>query len=344
MSVAPKVSDFMMNLSKELVEKKGVAESSANAYVKTLYLLNDKVAFKTLAFLRNKDVVLQRIEAYAPSTQKSILASVVSVLSLVKDKPTYKAVYKFFYDKMMEKAKPVAEAAASNEKTDKQKENWVSWKEVSDLMATYRNKMVEYGAKKTITPSEYAHLLQALVLGLYTYTQPRRNQDYLDMAVVKKWREDMPKDKNYLDLTGSRFVFNKYKTAKKYGTQIMAIPNTTEAPLLDTIMTYLKFHPLWKASKGKEAVHFLVDAEGKALTAVNAITRLLNRIFGKRVGSSMLRHIFLSDKYDIEEMKEDAAAMGHSLNEQKKYMRVEGGNMIVSVDGDTIPELFFPAE
>jgi len=35
----------------------------------------------------------------------------------------------------------------------------------------------------------------------------------------------------------------------------------------------------------------------------------------------MLRHIFLSDKYDIDEMKKDAEAMGHSLEEQKKYMK-----------------------
>lgn len=343
MALAPKVTDFMTNLSKELVEKKGVADTTANVYVKTLYLLNDKNAFKTLAFLRAKDTIMEKINKYSPSTQKSILASVTSVLSLVKDKPTYKAIYKFFYDKMMESAKPTEGAAESSEKTEKQKDNWVSWKEVNDLMATYRNKMVEYGAKKTISPAEFNHLLQTLVLALYTYTQPRRNQDYLDMAVVKKWKEDMPKDKNYLDLAGGRFIFNKYKTAKKYGTQVLAIPNTQEAPLLDTIQTYLKFHPLWRASKGKEATHFLVDAEGKHLTAVNAITRLLNRIFGKRVGSSMLRHIFLSDKYDIDEMKEDAEAMGHSLNEQKKYLRSEGGNIVVPVT-DTIPSLYFAPE
>ena len=35
----------------------------------------------------------------------------------------------------------------------------------------------------------------------------------------------------------------------------------------------------------------------------------------------MLRHIFLSAKYDIGQMKEDAAAMGHSVSEQRKYMK-----------------------
>lgn len=331
MSVAPKVSEFMGQLSKELIEKKNVGESTANAYVKTLYILNDKEAFKTLAFLRNKEAIMEKVDAYATSTQKTILASIVSVLGLVSDKPTYKGVYKFFYEKMMGKLKAPSETP-QNEKTDKQKDNWISWKEIKELCDKYRTKMLEYGAKKTITPNEFNHLLQTVVLSLYVFVQPRRNQDYLDMMVVKKWKEDMPKDKNYLDLATSKFIFNKYKTAKKYGTQILDIPSSPEAPLMDTIMTYLKFHPLWKAVKGKEAVPFLVSADGKPLAAVNAITRILNKVFGKKVGSSMIRHIFLSDKYDISEMEEDAEAMGHSVEEQRKYLRKEGGGIELLVN------------
>jgi hypothetical protein len=258
----------------------------------------------------------------------------VSVLGLVAEKPTYKGVYKYFYEEMMGKAKATPDVAQS-EKTEKQKENWISWTDIKDLMDKHRTKMLEYGGKKTITPSEFNHLLQTLVLSLYVFVQPRRNQDYLDMVVVKKWKEEMPKDKNYLDLATNKFVFNKYKTAKKYGAQTIDIPNTADAPLGDTITTYLKFHPLWKASKGKEAVPFLVSADGNALTAVNAITRILNKVFGKKVGSSMLRHIFLSDKYDISEMEEDAEAMGHSVEEQRKYLRKEGGK-VQSVEMPTL--------
>ena len=321
MSVAPKISEFMSHLSKELVDKKSVAETTANAYVKSLYLLNDKTPFKTLSFLRDKEAIMTKVNNYAPSTQKSILASIVSVLSLVNDKSTYKGIYKYYYEQMMGKAKAPAETDQAD-KTDKQKENWIEWKDIQEICSKAREKMLEYATKKTITASEFNHLLQNLVLSLYVYIQPRRNQDYLDMMVVKKYKDDLPKDKNYLDITNNKFVFNKYKTSKKYGTQTIDIPNTAEAPLMDTILTYLKYHPLWKASKGKEAP-FLITAEGTPLTAVNSITRILNKIFGKRVGSSMLRHIFLSNKYDISEMEEDAEAMGHSVEEQRKYLRKE---------------------
>jgi hypothetical protein len=88
-------------------------------------------------------------------------------------------------------------------------------------------------------------------------------------------------------------------------------------PLLDVIATYLKFHP----SKGKGEYKFLVGADGSALSSVNSITRVLNKIFGKQIGSSMLRHIYLSSKYNIEEMKKDADAMGHTLGTQKEYLK-----------------------
>lgn len=313
-----KITDTMVNLTKDLVEKKGVTDSSASLYMRNLYTLNDKQPFKTLSFLRNREEIMKKIGEYAESTQKTFLASIVSVLSLMSEKPTYKSVHKFYYDEMMKRN---ADKTNTAEKTEKQKENWVSWNEVMELVKGLREKAVV--SKKTLTKDEFDALLNFVVIALYTYIQPRRNQDYLEMMVVKKWKEDMPTDKNYLDIAGQRFVFNKYKTSKKYGTQMLEIPDTPEAPLFSTLLTYLKHHPLYKEAKGKTPVPFLVNADGSRLSAVNSITRILNRVFGKKVGSSMLRHIFLSDKYDISEMKKDADAMGHSINQQKEYMKVQ---------------------
>ena len=48
---------------------------------------------------------------------------------------------------------------------------------------------------------------------------------------------------------------------------------------------------------------------------VSKITLWLNTIFGKSISSSMLRHIFLSDKFggvDLEEIQKTAKAMGQS--------------------------------
>lgn len=325
MATAPKVTEFMMNLARDLVEKKGVSESSAHLYVRNLFTLNNKTPFKTLSFLRNREEVMKKVAEYAESTQKTLLASIVSALSLVSDKPTYKSVHRYYHEQMMGRSKDAREKQ-TNEMSDKQRENWVAWKDVLTLANTLHKEVLEaHGSKKRLTEAEWDQLLHSVVLSLYSFTQPRRNQDYLDMVVVKKWKEDMPEDVNYLDIAGKQFVFHKYKTAKKYGTQKVSIPDTEEAPLFSTLLTYLKHHPLFKESKGKTPVPFLINAKSEPLTAVNAITRILNKVLGKKVGSSMLRHIFLSDKYDIKEMEEDARAMGHSVEEQKKYMKVDGG-------------------
>lgn len=311
------MADFLANLSKALVTERGVSESTANLYLRTLLMLNDKKPFSTLAFLKKKDAVDAKLETYADSTKKGILASIVSVLSLYKDKATYKAIYKHYYDLMMSKSKEVkeAESARAGEKSEKQKKNWSSWADVQKTEEELNKSAAEIMHKKHLTAPEAEKILQSVVLSLYTKIQPRRNQDYLNMLVVKKWSDNMSADHNYLDLTSNQFIFNKYKTVKKYGVQKIAIPDD----LLNILVSYLRHHPLWRESKGKAAVPFLVSPGGIPITALNGITRILNKIFGKNIGSSMLRHIFLSDKYSAlkEDMAEDAEAMGHSVAEQQ---------------------------
>jgi hypothetical protein len=313
-----RVSDFMLTLSKNLVEQKKIAESSAALYVKNLWTLNGGAVFNNLSFLRNTEAIDNILATYADSTRKTFLASIVSVLSLYKDKPTYKKVYQHYYDKMMTASTASKATETNGEKTTKQKDNWVEWDEVLKAKTDLYNSVKSFVNQKLITPAQYNELLSLVVLSLYTDIPPRRNQDYADMFVVGKWNDKMDSTKNYLDLAGHQFVFNKYKTAKKYGTQIVDIK---EAPMLtEAITMFLKHHPLHKGKITKNTeFKFLVYSDGSPLVAVNAITRILNKVFGKKVGSSMIRHIYLSSKYgDIkEEQQQDAEAMGHSVAEQQ---------------------------
>jgi hypothetical protein len=59
------------------------------------------------------------------------------------------------------------------------------------------------------------------------------------------------------------------------------------------------------------------------LDKINSITRILNKVIGKGVGSSMLRHSYLSNKYGdkLKEQADDAKAMSHSLGQQKDYIK-----------------------
>jgi len=316
-----RVSEFMLQLAKSLQSTREISESSANQYLQTLHSLHNKTPFNNLAWLKNYDTIHSSLEKFAPATQRNYITAIVSTLSLFKDKATYKKTYKYWYDKMMEsKDKSDKEP---NTKSEKQDENWITWEQVQEIKKAMAKSISENVSGRHITPSAYDTLLRFIVLSLYTDVAPRRNQDYMDMYVVKKWDAEMPKDKNYLDLATKQFIFNKYKTAKTYGEQKEPIPDTDEKPLLKAIELFLKYHPLNKP-KVKE-FKLLVAHDGSPLNSVNAITRMLNKVFGKKVGSSMLRHIYLSGKYgnELEEMKKDAEAMGHSVNQQKEYILKE---------------------
>ena len=311
------VSAFMVQLAKDLQDGRGITESTALSYIDILKRLNDGKSYSNLGFLKKRDAVMAKLAEYAPSTQGSTLGAIVSVLTSKKAQPTYKPTYNFYYERLDEISKKNREVAESGEKSDKQKSNWLSWKDVLDKREELGKAAAPAFKAKLLTPEMWTTILAYMLICLYTYLPPRRNQDYQDLYVVKDAPKDMGKDKNYYETAKHKLVFNKYKTAKSHGVQEQNLGDNKE--LLDVITSYLKVHPHRKNGEYR----FLVNSDGSAFASVNSITRLLNRIFGKQVGSSMLRHIYLSDKYGatLKEMKEDAAEMGHTVSQQKEYVK-----------------------
>jgi hypothetical protein len=320
-------NEFMLNLHKRLTEKtygdppKNLSETTASAYIKTMAILNGKAPFKNLTFLKKTDEIMKKVGEYAESTQKTLLASITSVLSLEKDKAGYKKAYKFYYDKMMEKSKTAKVEGGSVEATEKQTENWLTWEDVVKKLGELKEQTEAFSKVKHLSPSQFHTLLSYLILSLYVYVPPRRNQDYLGMSVFKALKKDnldeLPKDKNYLIVlkgVPTEFVFNVYKTSKTYGQQKVPIPETLRG-VINVYLAHL-------GDKAKTFQLLRVGSSRENMEQANGITRVLNKVFGKKVGSSMLRHIYLSSKYNIAEMSKDAEDMGHSLEEQKAYMVV----------------------
>jgi integrase len=222
---------------------------------------------------------------------------------------------------MMDKNKELKGKEATNEKSETQEKNWLTWDEVTKTFTDLETKVKSFSGNKEINEHQYNTLLQYVVLALYYYKAPRRNE-YQNMAIVKANTASLPITTNYLVVDTQEFVFNAYKTAKKEGQLVEKIPEE----LMAVLNLYMRFHPLVKGKKVVKTTNipFLVYYDGKPFSQVNAITRILNKTFGKKVGSSMLRHIFLSSKYGdvIEEMKQDAGAMSHSVGQQKDYIKL----------------------
>ena len=143
------------------------------------------------------------------------------------------------------------------------------------------------------------------------------------MKIVNTYKTDLSKEFNYLDLSKKDFIFNDYKTSSKYGTQVIKISDD----LWKSLLKYFKHHHSVSFKKDepqvKEEANFLVYLDKRPLDKVNSITRILNKIFDKAIGSSMLRHIFLTDKYGetLDAQKKDALDMAHSKGMQQDYIK-----------------------
>lgn len=292
-------------------------DSTKETYKKNILRLNDGKEIKNYNFLKKTDDILKKIEHLKPNTQRTYLISIVSTL---KDVKGFDIVAKFYYNLMMNMNKDLK---VNNSKSETQAKNWISQ---DDVMTVYKNlydKVAPLLKLKKVNAKEWCEIIDLIVLSLYTLQSPRRNKDYqccLWLNAPKDLGENF-KDFNYYDK--DKFLFYQFKTKNTYGLQ--EIPANPE--LVELLKSYLKLHPLKKSKNPYLLVHY----DGKPFEQINDITRILNRIFGKKIGVSMLRNIYLTDKFKepINELRDTATAMGTSSSTiENNYVKMDDSQAI----------------
>lgn len=306
------MSQFENDLQSKFLEK-GIALSSINLYLNNLKKLNNGEPLTSFKFLEKPEKIVAQLEKYKPTTKRNFLISIVSALN-TDNNPKIKKLYGKYYDLMLNMNNEVKNIVHSADSLPE-------WKLIIEKLDALQKEVDEFKNNKTINPTEYETLLKLVVLSLYTLQAPRRNGDYLEMYIVEKYSPELSNEKNYLSRSTAEFIFNAYKTAKKYKQQIEKI----SPDMVEVLKIYLKFHPLLKMGKlpkGINEVKFLVYRDGEGVQQINAITRILNSVLGKGVASSKLRHVYLTSKYGdtLKEQEKDAEAMGHSVAQQKEYI------------------------
>ena len=212
---------------------------------------------------------------------------------------------------MITNANQIKEEYSKNELNDKQKESIVPMEEIIKVRDEFKEK------------DGWNDVLTYLLISLYTMTPPRRNLDYALMYIVMDEQSVIDESRNYYIASTAEFVFNNYKTKKVYGKQRIPVPDELKAVLDNYIEKYIeKFNPQ------DDEFPLLVSQSGKMLNKQNGITNILNKAFGKNIGSSALRHIYLSDKYgdSLKDRKDDSNSMGHCLSTQCTYIKTDVGS------------------
>ena len=312
---------FKQDLIQKLNEK-NLSPTSIKLYVRNIEKLNEDNPLKNLNFLKDVPAIMEKLSSKKDNTIRAYLISISVCLSVMKGEN--KVLNKLFdeYHKMMiDKANNIRNSN-THEVSEEKKADFIEWNQVQQKYEELLDKVLKFKAKE-LNESQYNTLLSLMVLALYCDQPPRRNKDYQLCNIISKCGktrvEDLPNDKNYICLDTKKFVFNVFKTARKEGQVVLDI----SPALFKVLELYLAHHPLFpKTRKERKNINipFLVDYKGTPLTKINDITRILNKIFGKKIGSSMLRSIYLTDKYgDIkQEQNEDAKMMSHTTETQNE--------------------------
>ena len=315
---------FKESIKKEIGEKRKLRPSSINAYVSNMNKLHKLMYDKDiedLDFLKDKKKVMETIDNKKLSTRKTYLAAVVvTLMAFDKDEK----LISYYRDEMEDLAKKFNTEMETQKKSDTQDKNWVSLATLRKVMRKYRNELMEKGIFKkdadSLTNKEFDLLQKWIVASLYILDDnpPLRN-DYT-MEIIKnadynKLSEAQKREQNYLVIksrNSKAFSLGEYKTSGKYGTKLIPVGKKLNSAL----NIWLKFNT---------TDHLLLNSKKEPMTA-NGITKYLQKVFeptGKNISSSLIRHIFISDKFPAQnkEKEEVAEKMGHSVAQQTLYSK-----------------------
>lgn len=249
-------------------------------------------------WFNNQEEVIKLLEDKAPSSRKTTYAALIAI---TKDNDKYKK-------ELLSDGKTYEQFIKTQTKTESQEKNWKSFDDIKKVYEDMYNKVKPLLNLKEIDASDYKKLLDFIILSLTSgyWFPPRRSQDWTELKLKNI---DKTKD-NYIDKNS--FVFNKYKTAKFYETQKVDIPKGFK-----TILN--------KFLKLNNNDYLITDDKGNKLTNVR-LTQKLNHIFGNNISTSMLRHIYLTEKLKdipkLAELEKLQSEMGQgTLSQQLEYVK-----------------------
>jgi hypothetical protein len=267
-----------------------MSETSKKVYMNNLVKLAGSKDFKNLNFLKDTHDIREKLATIKnPNTQRSYWIAIVSAL---KGRKGFAKQYKIYHDGMQSINN---ELGKESFKTDKTKKKYDGLTQES-ILNRRKELLDEYN--KT---GDYNTLLNLVVVSLYTIIPPRRLKDYMMMKIGEGT------DMNYNYYTGSRFIFNNYKTKGTYQSQIMEVPKE-----LVKLLNYYIAHKAFQ-----ESPFLLHSARTAQISDGSQMNALLHRAFqNKKIGCSVLRSLFLTDKFGntMQELREDAHDMGTSID------------------------------
>ena len=291
------MSDLKSLLQEKIKENRpNLSSSSVKTYISILSNLYKKLNGDGNIewFERENNEILKYLDDKNDQTRKTTL----SALFILTNMKEYQTVMNTIMKKVNDDYK-------NQKMNEKQKDNWISVNEIKEkynVLSVDANLMLN--KKKILNENIMMEFLLMSFLG-GVVIPPRRSLDYSEMKI----RNYDVKTDNYYK--GNKFYFNKYKTVKTYGLQILDVPKE----LNNVLKKWIKINT---------NDYMIYSSNGNKLSCPQ-ITRILNKVFGKNISTSMLRHIYLTNVYkdvpQINKMENLANEMGHSISTAMEYIK-----------------------
>ena len=308
-----------MSLSQSINDSRNIKENSLRAYMISLKKMHEKLdtdadfdSIDNWLCGKNIEKIINLLSEMKITTRKNYIAAIIVALTTDKDK--YEDALKEYREYLSIIVEEYNKQLKSQTKSQKQEENWASMDKLKEIVSGYKKEIRKLDlANKEIWSNKEFNLYQLYLVGLLYTELPPVRLDYSNMMLITEadYKKLKQKDKNYLVLVSRNkkyFSLGSYKTEDKYGVHIIEIP-----PVINSVINKWLSH--------NTTGYFLVNTQRNILSD-NGLTKLLNKVFaatGKKISSTMIRHIYLSGKYDANqaEMEKDAAAMLHSVGTQQ---------------------------
>jgi hypothetical protein len=264
-----------------------------------------------LGLLKDTEKVFETLDSkdFTKNTYKNKLSSIITFLLA---SGVDKKIINKYSDKVDSLSAKIDRDKAKMEWTDKEKENIMSVQELKEYLNDFKSNLP--GKIET-----YADIYkyQLYLCGAFQLEFPVRNE-LADIQIYNSGEySNIPKNEsvNYFVINPKtnkmKVILNNYKTKKVNGDIDFEVDDKELVKMFSKYYLAIKNY-----FKDRDFEHWLLfDSKGNKVSR-NDYTRLLNKTFelsGKKISSSLIRKIVLSELYPVDKMKKLARIMGHSI-------------------------------
>jgi hypothetical protein len=291
------------------VAKPNIADTSVTAYFNNYRKLDKDINESKggTYFLLNTELIMKYLNTKSYLVKRNYLNMIIVILQTLD--PVPKDVIDYYVIDRDKGNLKYEEFTNTNQKSEKEEKNWIPYETIITIMNSL---------EKIDTYKEFLYLKLNIA---YTLRNDWRELKIITQRALKnqfklenKNEQETKKMNYFVKYKRNYYLYiRSFKTASTYSDLKIEI----NPELNKYIRKYLRIFPTNK---------YLFEKDGKPYSTQD-FTKFVELIFastGKRVGSTMLRHILITEKHgkDIKEQKESARVSGHSTSTQAKYVKL----------------------